>query len=245
MEKISSIIKEVNEKKGREWLSLLPKTEQQLMSLAWYLTHPKLQEDPVKIEEIVELYYNAKDNDFLHMEKITRKLDELSVKIGKVGSIEKITLPIQSEIKPVEPVPTKPKQTTNEDYGKTIEASVELKTWKIIDDREKALTIEMEKIEDEKKNLRESWEQLEIGRKKLKLEKEQFEVEKGNLMKQLERFNEERQQFDEERAKLTFERAEISLEQSKLESEKEKLETVRKGLEEMEKKLENKLSKIP
>ncbi|MFW9878011.1 MAG: hypothetical protein ACFFG0_33425 [Candidatus Thorarchaeota archaeon] len=117
MEKISSIIKEVNEKKGREWLSLLPKTEQQLMSLAWYLNHPKLQEDPEKIEEIVELYYNAKANDFLHMEKITRKLDELSVKIGKVGYIEKIALPSQAEKKPME----KPKRPTIADYGKAIE----------------------------------------------------------------------------------------------------------------------------
>ena len=117
MEKISSIIKEVNEKKGREWLSLLPKTEQQLMSLAWYLNHPKLQEDPEKIEEIVGLYYNAKANDFLHMEKIARKLDELSVKIGKVGPIEKITLPSQAEKEPIE----KPKRPMILNYGKAIE----------------------------------------------------------------------------------------------------------------------------
>ncbi len=117
MEKISSIIKEVNEKKGREWLSLLPKTEQQLTSLAWYLNHPKLQEYPEKIEEIVGLYYNAKANDFLHMEKITRKLDELSVKIGKVGPIEKITLPSQAEKEPIE----KPKRAMIVNYSKAIE----------------------------------------------------------------------------------------------------------------------------
>lgn len=117
MEKISSIIKEINEKKGREWLSLQPKTEQQLMSLAWYLNHPKLQEDPEKIEEIVGLYYNAKANYFLNMEKIARKLDELSVKIGKVGPIEKITLPSQVEKEPME----KPKPPTIVNYGKAIE----------------------------------------------------------------------------------------------------------------------------
>ncbi|MFX0024466.1 MAG: hypothetical protein ACFE9S_19265 [Candidatus Hermodarchaeota archaeon] len=117
MEKILSIIKEVNEKKGREWLSLHPKTEQQLMTLAWYLTHPKLQEDPEKIEEIVELYYNAKANNFLHMEKITRKLDELSVKIGNVGPIEKITFPSELEKKPIEEL----KQPTIVDYAKAIE----------------------------------------------------------------------------------------------------------------------------
>jgi hypothetical protein len=70
MENISSVIKEVNEKKGREWVGLHAKTEQQLMSLAWYLTHPKLQEEPEKIEEIVGLYYNAKAHGFLHMEKL-------------------------------------------------------------------------------------------------------------------------------------------------------------------------------
>lgn len=117
MEKIFSIIKELNEKKGKEWFSIHPKTEQQLMSLAWYLNHPKLQEDLKKIEELVGLYYNAKATDFLKMERIARKLDELSVKIGKVGSIEKKVLPSQSEIKPEE----KPKRPTIVNYGKAIE----------------------------------------------------------------------------------------------------------------------------
>ena len=117
MEKISSIIKELNEKKGKEWLSLQPKTEQQLMSLAWYLNHPKLQEDLKKIEELVGLYYNAKATDFLKMERIARKLDEFSVKIGKVGSIEKKVLPNQSEIKPKE----KPKRPMIVNSGKAIE----------------------------------------------------------------------------------------------------------------------------
>jgi len=117
MEKISFIINEINEKKGKEWLSLHPKTEQQLMSLAWYLDNPKLQEDLEKIEELVGLYYNAKATSFLRMERIARKLDELSVKIGKVGSIEKEILPSQSEIKPKE----KPKQPTIVNYGKAIE----------------------------------------------------------------------------------------------------------------------------
>ena len=117
MEKISSIIKEVNEKRGKEWLSLQPKTEQQLKSLVWYLDHPKLQEDPEKVEELVGLYYNAKTSGFLKMERITRKLDELSVKIGKVGSIEKKVLPAQLEIKPKE----KPKQPTIVNYAKAIE----------------------------------------------------------------------------------------------------------------------------
>ena len=102
MEKISSIIKEVNEKKGREWLGLQPKTEQQLMSLAWYLNHPKIQEDLKKIEQLVSLYYNAKVTDFFRMERIAHKLDELSVKIGKASDIEKKVLPSQSEIIPKE-----------------------------------------------------------------------------------------------------------------------------------------------
>ncbi|MFX1530582.1 MAG: hypothetical protein ACFFBC_05680 [Promethearchaeota archaeon] len=327
MEKISSITKEVNEKKGREWLGLQPKTEQQLMSLAWYLNHPKLQEDPGKIEEIVGLYYNAKANDFLHMEKITRKLDELSVKIGKVGPIEKIPLPSQSEIKPMEI----PEQPMIADYGKAIEdlrnrierllnsssgsnlqentqisittflhylnhpdlqnntelfdemlkkyeeveavafttmqafndllnkmeiklgkISPEMKTWKSIDEREKDLIQEMEKLEEEKQNLKEGWENLEAERNKLKLEWEQLEVEKKKWLGEQEKFNEERQQFVAERANLTFEKAELSLEQSKIESEKEKLESekekleiVKKQLEQMEKKLEDRLSKIP
>ncbi|MFW9879168.1 MAG: hypothetical protein ACFFG0_39315 [Candidatus Thorarchaeota archaeon] len=177
MEKISSVIKEVNEKKGREWVGLHPKTEQQLMSLAWYLTHPKLQEEPDKIEEIVGLYYDAKTNNFLYMEKITRKLDELSVKIEKVGPIEKITLPSQSDIKPME----KPKQPKIEEYGKTIEASEELKIGKIIDDQEIYLTNEMVKIEEEKNKLKEGWEQLEIEKNKLKLEQEQLAVEKNSF----------------------------------------------------------------
>lgn len=313
MEKISVIINEINEKKGKEWLSLHPKTEQQLMSLAWYLNHPKLQEDLEKIEELVGLYYNAKATDFLKMERIARKLDELSVKIGKVGSIEKKVLSSQSEIKPKE----KPKRPTIVNYGKAIEelrnrierllnslsglnlhentknsittflnylnhpyfqyntelfdemlekyeeaeavdfitmqafndllnkmeiklgkVFKEMKTWKGVDEREKDLKSEIQKIEEEKENLKESGEKLEVERKKMKLEWEKLEVERGKLKEEQENFSKARQNFAIERANLT-------LEQSKLESEKEKLENVKKKLEEMQKKIENEISKIP
>ncbi|MFX1477621.1 MAG: hypothetical protein ACFFCI_05785 [Promethearchaeota archaeon] len=117
MERISSIIKELNEKTGKEWLSLQPKTEQQLESLVWYLNHPKVQEDLNKVEELVELYYNAKATDFLKMERIARKLDELNVKIGKVDYIKKKVISSQPEIISIEK-PTKP---TIVNYDKAIE----------------------------------------------------------------------------------------------------------------------------
>ena len=313
MEKISSIIKEVNEKRGKEWLSLQPKTEQQLKSLVWYLDHPKLQEDPEKVEELVELYYNAKTSGFLKMERITRKLDELSVKIGKVGSIEKKVLPSQSEIKPKE----KPKRPTIVNYGKAIEelrnrierllnspsgssllestqnsiiiflnylnhpdlqnntelfdemlkkyeevevvdfvpmhafnnllntiemklgkVTEEMKTWKSIDEREKDLTKEMMKIEEEKESLKKGWEELEAKTENLKVEWQKLDVERGKLKEEREKFNEMRQKFSTERVELTLERA-------NLESEKEKLEHVKKQLEAMQNKLERELSRIP
>ncbi len=89
MEKINLIKKDIQEKSGKEWLGLQRQTEDRLDSLVWYLEHPKMQESPKLAEEIIELYYAAKVTNFMKMEGIIRKLDQLSIKFTKVGAVKK------------------------------------------------------------------------------------------------------------------------------------------------------------
>lgn len=88
MERIAQIKNEVTEKKGKEWLGLQISTEKQLESLVWYLEHPKLQENPKMLEEITELYFISKVSGFTKMEGIIRKLDQLSITLGKFDYAE-------------------------------------------------------------------------------------------------------------------------------------------------------------
>jgi len=88
MERIPQIKNEIAEKKGKEWLGLQTTTEKQLDSLMWYLEHPKLQENTKLLEEITELYYIAKAGGFTKMEGIIRKLDQLSITLGKFDYAE-------------------------------------------------------------------------------------------------------------------------------------------------------------
>ncbi len=88
MEKIEAIKNEIKEKKGREWLGLQLKTEKQLESLMYYLDHPKIYEYPRLLEELMEFYYIARSKNFTKMEDIIRKLDQLSIKLGKYDERE-------------------------------------------------------------------------------------------------------------------------------------------------------------
>lgn len=83
MEKISAIKKEITEKKGKEWDSLQNTTEKQLELLLYYLEHPSMPDNPKLMEELIELYYKAKETKFTKMEGINRKLDQLNIKLGK------------------------------------------------------------------------------------------------------------------------------------------------------------------
>ena len=89
MEKISLIKKDLQEKSGKEWLGVPKQTENKLESLVWYLDSPKLQEIPKLVEEIIEVYYEAKKTNFIKMEGIARKLDQLSIKFSKEDGIKK------------------------------------------------------------------------------------------------------------------------------------------------------------
>jgi len=89
MDKLLEIKLEIQEKRGREWLGMQPKTEKNLDHLMWYLDHPELHKNPELAEEIIELYYLSKATNFIKMEGIIRKLDQLSVTLGKAESAEK------------------------------------------------------------------------------------------------------------------------------------------------------------
>ncbi|TFG29737.1 MAG: hypothetical protein EU532_02520 [Promethearchaeota archaeon] len=88
MERIPEIKKQINDKKGKEWIGLQTTTEKQLESLLWYLEHPKLQENSKLLEEIIEFYYIAKASGFTKMEGIIRKLDQLTITLGKFDYAE-------------------------------------------------------------------------------------------------------------------------------------------------------------
>jgi len=89
MEKISLIKKDLYEKSGKEWLGLPKKTEVRLESLVRYLDHPKLQENSRLVEEIIKVYYLAKESNFIKMEGVNRKLDQLSIKFSRESSLQK------------------------------------------------------------------------------------------------------------------------------------------------------------
>ncbi|MHA1147196.1 MAG: hypothetical protein ACTSR8_03025 [Promethearchaeota archaeon] len=96
MEKIHNIIKEIREKKGRDWLGLQQTTYEQLDLLARYLTQSKLHEDPRKVEELIKLYYNAKKSGFLKMEDINRKITQLKITLGEPNNT--VILPVFKSI---------------------------------------------------------------------------------------------------------------------------------------------------
>ncbi len=89
MEEIYKIKIEIEEKKGKEWIGLAQSTERQLEALLLYMDHPKLKEKPKLMNEIVELYYIAKESAFIKMESIIRKLDQLNIMFGDALSIKK------------------------------------------------------------------------------------------------------------------------------------------------------------
>lgn len=89
MEKLPIIIEDIKEKKGKEWVGLQKATEIQLENLMYFLGDQRLLEHPKLVEEVVEVYYTAKATDFLKMESILRKLDQLRIKFGKDGYVKK------------------------------------------------------------------------------------------------------------------------------------------------------------
>ena len=89
MEKIPIIIEDIKEKQGREWVGLQKATETQLENLMYFLGDQRLLEHPKLVDEVVEVYYAAKATDFLKMESILRKLDQLRIKFGKDGYVKK------------------------------------------------------------------------------------------------------------------------------------------------------------
>ena len=89
MEKLPIIIEDIKEKKGKEWIGIQKATENLLDNLMYFLDDQRLLEHPRLVEELVELYYNAKASDFLKMEGIIRKLDEVRIRFGKEGYVKK------------------------------------------------------------------------------------------------------------------------------------------------------------
>jgi hypothetical protein len=88
MEEFSKIKKEVQEKQGKEWLGMQLSTEKQLESFMYYLDHPKLEGNPSLSQELIDLYYTAKESGFIKMEGIIRKLDQLRITLGAYKAVQ-------------------------------------------------------------------------------------------------------------------------------------------------------------
>jgi hypothetical protein len=82
-DQVATIKEEITHKKGIEWKGLQETTEKQLESLLWYIEHPKMEGRPELLKEVLDLYFKAKDTNFIKMESIIRKLDQLNIILGK------------------------------------------------------------------------------------------------------------------------------------------------------------------
>ncbi|MGV9172931.1 MAG: hypothetical protein ACOC4M_08000 [Promethearchaeia archaeon] len=100
MEEVLNIIKEVQNKQGKEFLGLPTRVEKQLNDLIWFLDQPNLIENPEKLQVLVSLYKKAKSHNFLKMEEIKRKLDQLRVTIGEPTQTHRIGINIKKKIAP-------------------------------------------------------------------------------------------------------------------------------------------------
>jgi len=88
MEELLRIQKEIQEKKGKEWLGLQPATEKNLDTFVWYLDHPKLKENQKLTKDLIKLYIDAKASGFMKMESINRKLNQLKIQLRDVTPFE-------------------------------------------------------------------------------------------------------------------------------------------------------------
>ena len=88
MEELLRIEKEIQKKKGKEWLGLQPATEKNLDTFVWYLDHPKLKENQKLTKELIKLYIDSKASGFMKMESINRKLNQLKIQLRDVTPFE-------------------------------------------------------------------------------------------------------------------------------------------------------------
>ncbi|MBD3193808.1 MAG: hypothetical protein GF317_02055 [Candidatus Lokiarchaeota archaeon] len=264
MERLQQIKSEIEKKEGKIWLGLQASTEKQLDGLIWYIDHPQLMERPKLAHEIVELYENAKITAFTKMEGIKRKLDQLSITLGKIDyekkeetSNKRNIINYRKAILDLRDKITKYLSTPNGKSlpDKTQETIINLVNYlnhpdlknkqrlfdEIIEKYEAAEAIDftiMQSINDLVNKLEIKLGEITPQMKKFKTTEElrqEIEEERDRMTKEREQLTQRIQSFKQEKKDFEFEKRNILSLQKKLEEQQHQLE---KQWEEIEKERE-------
>ncbi|MEJ2248271.1 MAG: hypothetical protein P8Y70_16340 [Candidatus Lokiarchaeota archaeon] len=265
-DQVETIKEEISLKKGSEWKGLQTTTEKQLESLLWYIEHPKMDERPKLLRQVVDLYFDAKKTNFIKMEGIIRKLDQLSITLGKYDySKEKETenkpkftnyvqeienLRRKAEIIIQTPYGISLPENTKESIIKFINylnyPNLHLKQ-KLFDEIHEiySLTEQQEFIKMQSFNEMLNKIEIKLGKvtegmkkfKTIKEQKEDLKRERDKLNMEWERFDKKIKAFEQERREILKEKENLEREKSEILKEKEKIERLREDLELDKKKI--------
>ncbi|MEJ2250691.1 MAG: hypothetical protein P8Y97_13695 [Candidatus Lokiarchaeota archaeon] len=267
-DQVETIKEEISLKKGREWKGLQITTEKQLESLLWYIEHPKMDERPKLLKQVIDLYFDAKKTNFIKMEGIIRKLDQLSITLGKYD----YTQVKETENKPkftnyvqeIKNLRRKAETIIQTPYGISLPEKTKASIIKFINYLNYPNLHLKEKLFDEMYEIYSLAEQQEFikmqsfnemlnkieiklgkvteGMKKFKTIKEQKEDlkrERNRLNMQRKKFDKKVQDLEQERREISKERENLEKEKSEFIKEKEILERLREDLELKKKRLDN------
>ncbi|TXT62038.1 MAG: hypothetical protein BAJALOKI3v1_690013 [Promethearchaeota archaeon] len=259
-DKISEIKTEIQKKEGKEWLGLQSTTEHQLESLVWYLDHPKITEYPKLLEEVINLYFKARESSFIKMEGIIRKLDQLQIKLGK-HDYEKEDEP-KKELKfinypkKIKDMKVKIELMLQSPYGTSLPESTTESLITLINylnhpnlPTNKRLFDEIYEVYEQAKAddflkmqaFKDMLNKIEIKLGSLSEDMKQFktlEEKQADLEKEKEIVKEKERELEELKERYMKKKADLEIEQQNLEVERKKIEEVQKGLREKEEKLE-------
>jgi hypothetical protein len=252
MERITQIRNEIAEKKGKEWLGLQLTTEKQLESLMWYLEHPKLQENTKMLEEITELYFIAKASGFTKMEGIIRKLDQLSITLGKFdyGEEEEI------EKKPkflnypqaIKELRNKIEILMQSPYGTSLPDTTQKSIISFINYLNHPDLAKKPRFFDEVYDKYEEAKNSEFMKmQSFNTMLDMLEIKLGPVTKEMKKYKtleEQMQDLEEEKKKLTEEWNKIKFEQERLKTDTEKLVEEREKLKDENQKLKDDLEAL-
>jgi hypothetical protein len=259
-DKISEIKTEIEKKEGKEWLGLQSTTEHQLESLLWYLDHPKITEYPKLLEEIINLYFKARESGFIKMEGIIRKLDQLQIKLGK-HDYEKEDEP-KKKLKfinypqKIKDMKIKIELMLQSPYGTSLPESTRESLITLINylnhpnlPSNKRLFDEIYEVYEQAKaddflkmqSFKDMLNKIEIKLGSLSEDMKQFktlEEKQADLEKEKEKLKEKEQKLEELKENYMKEKADLDVEHQNLEVERKKVAQIQKELREQEGKLE-------
>jgi hypothetical protein len=268
MDKILEIKKEITEKKGKEWLGLQVSTEKQLESILWYLDHPKLQEHPKLLNEIIESYFAAKRSRFVKMEGIIRKLDQLSITLGKHDYTEKEEVETQPKflnyVQAIKELKRKIEILMESPLGTSLPDNIQEalltflnylnhpdlhrkpklfdKMYEVYESAKKSEFLKMQNFNDMLMMLEIKLGEITEEMKKYKTideKRQELEQEQGKLLEEWELLKKEQEKISREKLDLAKEKENIREERVTLNTEKEEIRKIEKKMKEEQKLLKN------